>query len=124
MVCYLSVLLEEAGAAGILTSYWSEGYGVSKIFNARTRKVPTVDLSCEDYGLLFRLADNDQSPKIRVEAEAEYLGDQQVFNTIAVIRWTEKPDEYEVLSAHVDSWDGATGATGNGTGTVTSMEEH
>jgi len=118
----LPVVLEEAGAAGILTSYWSEGYGVSKIFNARTRKVPTLDLSCEDYGLLFRLADNDQSPKIRVEAEAEYLGDQPVFNTIAEIRGTEKPDEYVVLSAHFDSWDGATGATDNGTGTVTMME--
>ncbi len=118
----LPVRLEEAGAAGILTSYWSAGYGVNKIFNARTRKVPTLDLSCEDYGLVFRLAENNQSPKIRVNADAQFLGDQPTFNTIAEIKGTEKPDEYVVLSAHFDSWDGSSGATDNGTGTITMME--
>jgi carboxypeptidase Q len=34
----------------------------------------------------------------------------------------EKPDEYVMLSAHFDSWDGGTGATDNGTGTLTMME--
>ena len=32
------------------------------------------------------------------------------------------PDEYVVLNAHVDSWDGASGATDNGTGTIMMME--
>lgn len=118
----LPIRLEEAGAAGILTSNWSRGYGVTKIFNARTKKVPTLDLSCEDYGLLFRLAENNQSPKIRVNAEAEFLGDRPTFNTIGMIKGTEKPDEYVLLSAHFDSWDGSSGATDNGTGTVTMME--
>lgn len=119
----LPVKLEEAGAAGVITSNWvGMGYGVTRIFNARTRKVPTLDLSCEDYGLLFRLAENDQSPRVRVTAEAEYLGDRPTFNTIAEIRGTEKPDEYVLLSAHLDSWDAGSGATDNGTGTVTMME--
>ena len=118
----LHVRLEEAGALGVLTSNWSNGYGVNKIFNAYTRKVPTLDLSCEDYGLVFRLAENEQGPVLRVNADAEYLGNVPVFNTIAEIRGTEKPDEYIVLSAHFDSWDGSSGATDNGTGTVTMME--
>ena len=29
--------LENAGAAGILTSYWSGGWGVNKVFNAGTQ---------------------------------------------------------------------------------------
>ncbi len=37
---------------------------------------------------------------------------------VATILGTELPDEYVVLSAHLDSWDGATGATDNGTGTI------
>jgi Zn-dependent M28 family amino/carboxypeptidase len=45
-----------------------------------------------------------------------------VFNTIAEIRGVEKPDEYVMLSAHFDSWDGASGATDNGTGTITMLE--
>jgi len=118
----LPLRLEEAGAAGILTSNWSSGYGVNKIFNARTKKVPTLDLSCEDYGLLYRLAVHNQSPKIRVNAEAEFLGDQPTFNTIAEIKGTEKPDEYVLLSAHFDSWDAASGTTDNGTGTIVMME--
>lgn len=44
------------------------------------------------------------------------------FNTIAEIKGREKPDEYVILSAHFDSWDGGTGATDNGTGTLTMME--
>jgi Zn-dependent M28 family amino/carboxypeptidase len=41
---------------------------------------------------------------------------------VAEIRGTEKPNEYVVLSAHFDSWDGASGATDNGTGTLVMME--
>lgn len=39
-----------------------------------------------------------------------------------MIRGSEKPDEYVVLSAHCDSWDGGSGATDNGTGTLTMTE--
>jgi len=118
----LPARLERAGALGILTSRWSQGWGVNKIFDARTERVPSLDLSCEDYGLLFRLAERNQGPVIRVEAEAEFLGEVPVYNTIAVIPGTERPNEYVLLSAHFDSWDGGSGATDNGTGTVTMME--
>lgn len=40
--------LERAGALGVLTSLWSQGWGVTKIFQARTQQVPNLDLSCED----------------------------------------------------------------------------
>lgn len=114
--------VEEAGAAGVFTSRWSNGWGVQKIFSASTEDVPTIDVSCEDYGLLFRLAENHQGPVVRVEADAEFLGDVPVWNTIGEIRGSEYPDEYVLLSAHLDSWDGGSGATDNGTGTVTMME--
>ena len=114
--------LEGAGARGIVTSIWTGGWGTTRIFNGRTERIPVVELSCEDYGLVFRLAENGQGPVMRVNAEAQSLGEVPVFNTIAEIRGSEKPDEYIVLSAHFDSWDGASGATDNGTGTVTMME--
>ncbi|MGI9181391.1 MAG: M28 family peptidase [Longimicrobiaceae bacterium] len=114
--------LEEAGALGVLTSNWSQGWGVNKIFNARTQQVPTLDLSCEDYGLVFRLAQNNQGPVVRVNAEAEFLGDVPALNTVAEVRGRQRPNEYVMLSAHFDSWDGASGATDNGTGTVIMME--
>src|SRR5690606_19747242 len=63
--------LEDAGAAGILMSNWSQGFGVNKIFSAYTKKAPTLDLSLEDYGMLFRMAENGDKPTIRVTAESK-----------------------------------------------------
>lgn len=114
--------LEKAGAAGILMSNWSGGFGVNKIFAAYTREIPTLDVSLEDYGMLYRMVEHGENPQIRVLAESKELGRVPAFNTIAEIKGTEKPEEYVVLSAHFDSWDGGTGATDNATGTIVMME--
>ena len=114
--------LEKAGAAGIVTLNWSRGFGANKIFSASTKKIPTIELSLEDYGMVYRLAEYGDKPKLRVVAESKELGAVPAFNTIATIKGTEKPEEYVILSAHFDSWDGATGATDNGTGTMVMME--
>ena len=118
----LPKVLEEAGAVGIVTSNWSHGFGANKVFGAYTKDIPNIDLSLEDYGLLYRLAENNNAPEIRVVAQSKDLGEMPTFNTIARIEGTEKPEEYVVLSAHFDSWDGGTGATDNGTGTMVMME--
>ena len=118
----LALALENAGAVGIVTSNWSAGFGANKIFGANTTKIPTIDISLEDYGLLYRLTESDTKPKISVRTDSKELGVMPTFNTIAEIKGTEKPDEYVMLSAHFDSWDGGTGATDNGTGTLTMME--
>lgn len=114
--------LEEAGTVGLLSSRWSRGFGVNKIFGARTKNIPHIDIGLEDYGTLHRMVAHGDTPKLRVEANSEDLGMMPTFNTIARIEGTEKPDEYIVLSAHFDSWDGGTGATDNGTGTIVMME--
>jgi hypothetical protein len=114
--------LEEAGAAGILMSNWSRGFGVNKIFSARTKKIPTIDIGLEDYGTLARMVEHGDIPKITVKATSKDTGTVPTFNTIAEIKGTEKPNEYVMLSAHFDSWDGGTGATDNGTGTIVMME--
>ena len=115
-------ILEKSGAVGLVSSYWSNGFGVSKIFSARTNKIPTIDLELEDYGLVYRLVARGQKPFLNITAQSKELGEVPTFNTIAEIRGTEKPDEYVILSAHFDSWDGGTGATDNGTGTLVMME--
>ncbi len=118
----LPVALEKAGAAGVIMSNWSSGFGVNKIFGAYTKTIPTVDIALEDYGLLYRLTEGGQKPRIALRADSKENGVVPTFNTIAEIRGTEKPEEYVMLSAHFDSWDGASGATDNGTGTITMME--
>jgi Iap family predicted aminopeptidase len=118
----LPAALENAGAVGIVASYWSRGFGVNKIFSARTKSIPTVDLELEDYGMLYRLVESGKKPRIHVVARSKELGAVPTFNTIGRIEGSEKPNEYVVLSAHFDSWDGGTGATDNGTGTLVMME--
>ena len=118
----LNLVLEKAGAAGIVGNNWSQGFGVDKIFNAVTQKIPTVDIALEDYGMLYRLVESGDNPKISIRTESKDNGIVAANNTIAEIKGTEKPDEYVMLSAHFDSWDGGTGATDNGTGTLTMME--
>ncbi|MDC0957456.1 M20/M25/M40 family metallo-hydrolase [Flavobacteriaceae bacterium] len=114
--------LEYAGAAGIVASNWSRGFGVNKIFSARTKVIPTVDMELEDYTMLYRMVEYGDKPILKIVAESKELGEVPTFNTIGEIRGTEKPKEYIVLSAHFDSWDGGTGATDNGTGTLVMME--
>lgn len=45
-----------------------------------------------------------------------------VYNTVGEIRGSEKPDEFVVLGAHIDSWDLGQGTTDNGTGTCVVLE--
>src|SRR5690606_19298180 len=118
----LVALLDSARVAGILSSNWSGGWGATRVFSAPTRNAVAVDLSCEDYGLLARLTEHGQGPRIRIAAESRDLGTVPQFNVIAEIKGSEKPDEYVLLGAHLDSWHGATGATDNGTGTTMMLE--
>ena len=118
----LSRRLEAAGVAGIIGSLWSQGWGVQKIFQAYTDRAPVLDVACEDYGLLYRLADSKQGAVVEVTAESQALGEVPVFNVVGEMKGTQLPNEYVMLSAHFDSWDGGSGATDNGTGTITMLE--
>jgi carboxypeptidase Q len=116
------VILENAGAVGVISSQWSQGWGVNKIFGTKAHKCPVVDISLEDYNLLYRLVEGGDNPLLRIEAESKFLGAMPANNTIGTLRGVEKAEEYVILSAHFDSWDAASGATDNGTGTLVMME--
>ena len=118
----LGLRLEAAGVAGILTSRPKDAWGTIEIFDTYNTRAPAVALSCEDYGLVYRLTERNQGPKLRLDLDAELLPEQPIFNTIATIPGTQLPAEYVMLSAHFDSWDGSSGATDNGTGTIVMME--
>jgi carboxypeptidase Q len=118
----LGVRMEKAGVAGMITSRPKDAWGTMEVFETYNTTAPALGLSCEDYGLVYRLTENRQGPTIRLNADAELLGEQPIYNTIGMIRGTEKPDEYVLLSAHFDSFDGGSGATDNGTGTMMMFE--
>lgn len=114
--------LEDAGALGTFSSRWTGNWGASSVSASRNGKIPDIAFGCEDYGLMYRLAKEGQGPTVRVNAEVTDHGTAPTYNVIGEIRGSEKPDEYIILSAHLDSWDGGSGSTDNVTGTVTMME--
>jgi hypothetical protein len=118
----LGMRLEEAGVAGLLTTRPKDALGAREIFETHNTRAPALSLSCEDYGLVFRLAERGSAPRLRLNLDSQSFGEQPAFNTIATIPGTGKPGEYVLLSAHFDSWDGASGATDNGTGSLIMLE--
>ena len=114
--------LEGAGALGTFTSSWTGNWGASRLGATRNQEIPEIAFGCEDYGLMYRLATEGQGPEVRLDAQVTDHGTAPTYNVIGEIRGTEKPDEYIILSAHLDSWDGGSGATDNNTGSVTMME--
>ncbi len=114
--------LKAAGVLGALTTNFSQYPGINKVFGSAAQEVPTVDVGCEDMGLLYRLAANNQGPKIRLMIDAEKGPERPVGNVVAEIKGSTLPNEYVVLSAHFDSFTGGSGATDNGTGSLTMIE--
>lgn len=87
--------------------------------------LPTLFVVHEHYSQLYRLATRPGGGRTRVEVEIHNTmtpGPIAVYNTVGDIRGTEKPDEYAVLGAHIDSWDLGQGTTDNGTGTCVVLE--
>jgi len=114
--------LEAAGALATFSSRWTGNWGASSVSSSRNKVIPDIAFGCEDYGLMYRLAEEGQGPVVRLNAEVTDHGTAPTYNVIGEIRGSEKPDEYVLLSAHLDSWDGGSGSTDNVTGTVTMME--
>jgi Zn-dependent M28 family amino/carboxypeptidase len=84
---------------------------------------PSAYLEREDYLEIWRLLDAGTPVQLELNVQSSFSGKPvEVYNTVAEIRGTEKPDEVVILGAHLDSWDLGTGATDNGTGSMAVLE--
>ena len=84
--------------------------------------IPSAFITGEGYRMLYRML---QHGAVQVELEIKNtISDApvEVYNTVAEIRGSEKPDEVVILGAHLDSWDLGTGSTDNGTGSAAVLE--
>ena len=84
--------------------------------------IPTAFITGEGYRMLYRM---QKHGPVQVEIEmTNSFSDKpvEVYNTVAEIKGTEKPDEVVILGAHLDSWDLGTGSTDNGTGSMAVLE--
>jgi len=91
---------------------------------AAEARLPRVFMAHEHYALLYRLASRpDAVTRVEVEIDNRFIpGPLTVFNTVGEVVGWEKPNEYVVVGAHLDSWDLASGTTDNGTGSCVVLE--
>src|SRR5712692_1547052 len=85
--------------------------------------IPTAFITGEGYRLIFRMLERHLPAQVEIEM-TNTIGDKpmEVYNTVAEIRGSEKPDEVVIIGGHLDSWDLATGSTDNGTGSIAVLE--
>ncbi len=119
----VSVLANE-GIAGYVTS-GSKPFGLETMSGspARIYPFPYIVVDNETYNQLHRLIARGERVALEANIQNRTGGDSvTVYNTVAEIRGSEKPDEVVLLGAHLDSWDLGTGTTDNGTGSIAVLE--
>lgn len=110
------------GAVGALVrsiggaSYRLPHTGVTR-WDDHQAPIPAAALAAEDADLIFRLAARG-TVTMRLWLTPVTLPDADSFNVIADWPGTERPNEYVIVSGHLDSWDLGTGATDDGVGVV------
>jgi hypothetical protein len=135
----VTAFLKEEGAAVILldsgkphglmnmTGSWSS-LGEFKDGKPERMPLPTLFVAHDHYAMLYRLAQqaangNGPTPRVELQVDSKFTkGPVTVYNTVGEITGSEKPDEFVVLGAHLDSWDLAQGTTDNGTGSCVVLE--
>lgn len=86
-------------------------------------KIPSITLLKKQWDDIHELVKDGAEVDLAFDIRNHFrAGPIPLYNVIADIPGTEFPDEYVVVGGHIDSWDGATGATDNGAGCATTME--
>jgi hypothetical protein len=85
--------------------------------------LPVVNLIKSHFDEVAALVKEDKPVVLEFDIRNYFKkGPIPLFNVVADIPGTEFPDEYVIVGGHIDSWDGATGTTDNGTGCATTLE--
>jgi hypothetical protein len=125
----VNAYMKEEGAAMVLTpGYNGDGGTIFATYGGSEDPKdpvppPIVAIGAEQYNRIVRLLQHGTTPKLTFDVAVDYQKDDlNAFNVIGEIPGTTKPDEVVMLGGHFDSWQGATGATDNGTGSSVAME--
>jgi len=86
-------------------------------------KLPSITLKPSQFKTIQKLVDAGEDVQLSFDIRNHFkAGPIPLYNVIADLEGSEHPDEYVVVGGHIDSWDGATGTTDNGTGCATTIE--
>jgi hypothetical protein len=85
----------------------------------------SVTVRKSDYDAIVKELEAGKDVQLEFNLRQKFFkGPVPVYNVIADIKGTEKPDEVVIVSGHLDSWDGpgSQGTCDNGTGTMVAIE--
>lgn len=119
--------LVDAGIVGRLYGSPNEYVttGGSPVSQIPTSGIPNVLVTKANADLMREQLARGREVVVEADIENNFLeGPRPMRNLYADIRGSEFPDEYVVIIAHIDSWDGpgSQGAADNGIGTVVALE--
>lgn len=117
---------KEAKIAGVVRPTRNElilTSGNSRISWDNLPSTPSINLVKKQFDEIVGWLKDGKSVELEFDIRNYFRkGPIKLYNVIADIRGTDWPDEYVIAGGHIDSWDGATGATDNGTGCATAIE--
>lgn len=120
------VAYDEAGIAGLIKSTPGElivTSGNSRISWDKLPRRVTVQMVASHHKKIVEHLKAGREVKLTIDIKNEFKqGPIKLYNVIADLPGAEIPDEYVIIGGHIDSWDGATGTTDNGTGVATTLE--
>lgn len=86
-------------------------------------KVPDIKLDEHQYEIIRRMAEERRYFQLEFDIRNHWkMGPIKYHNVVGIIPGTEYPDEYVILSGHLDAYDVATGGVDNGSGVTPMME--
>jgi Zn-dependent M28 family amino/carboxypeptidase len=115
---------QKAGVLAVITADREKNnvlnaHGVG--WGAKLLPLPGAEVGMEDAKLIQRELEHGPVT-IQIRLENKTSGETTVNNVIAEINGSERPDEWILIGAHLDSWDFGTGAQDNATGAASVIE--
>lgn len=121
--------MREAGILGIIQASKSPIrvlYDRKNIMDMTFETLPTVpDIKLDEhqYKLIYQMAEERRYFQLEFDIRNHFkMGPIKYHNVIGIIPGTEFPDEYVIMSGHLDAYDVATGGVDDGSGVTPTME--
>ena len=86
--------------------------------------IAELNLPIEDHGRMVRLLQHQVPVVMEIEIQNKFFESPKVYNVIGEIPGSDKllKNEIVLLGAHIDSWNGGTGAADNASGCIVMLE--
>ena len=113
-------IIHRAMKHGVAAIFWMSTrpnlllYRHTEAIDGHLEPLPQAVVAREDAGRMARLLASGQKVRVHLDMPNKIGGPVESENVVAEIRGREKPDEFVILGAHLDSWDLGTGALDNG----------